>query len=139
MSIETVKKTAFFRRKEEKKEIQEQMRGVPKILCIVAAFIAYVMVLGFTFELAGPIFGFSFLAITLLITGFLGKQSRTAPKTEKNIVTRIKEKYPLALQTGIAVSPGVVALFVPSSIAGPVVFAVLVAAIIVGNAVEFFF
>jgi len=57
----------------------------------------------------------------------------------KAFIKRLKEKYPTTLATGIAVSPGVVALIVPSSIAGPVVFAVLVAAIIVGNVVEFLF
>ena len=56
-----------------------------------------------------------------------------------NLISRIKAKYPTTLAMGIAVSPGVVALIVPSSVAGPVVFSVLIGAIIIGNAIEFFF
>jgi hypothetical protein len=138
MSLKTVKKTAFFRRKEEKKEIEEQMRVLPREFCIVAAVMAGVIGVVLIFAFAGPFFGFSFLVIALIIN-FLIEESCAATNTEKNVITRLKEKYPTALPVAIAVSPGVVALFTPAAIAGPVVFGTVVAAIIVGNTIEFFF
>ena len=118
------------------------MRILKQFLCVIAALSAVFAALVFIFTSADPIFGFSFLVtagVAVLTNSFLRKRSHLEAETEKNPITRLKEKYPTALPVAIAVSPGVVALFTPAAIAGPVVFGTVIAAIIVGNAIEFFF
>ncbi|MCX6739341.1 MAG: hypothetical protein NT098_04825 [Candidatus Parcubacteria bacterium] len=54
-----------------------------------------------------------------------------------NLIKKLRRDYETPVLSGIAISPFVVAAFVPLSIVGPVFTGVMIVAIIAGNAFEF--